>query len=124
MALSKREQEDEILVEALAVGRTYAEAGRLADVSERTVRRRMSDPAFARIVSVRRGEHVGVVTGHLVSAGEDAVRVLLECLTDSNAAVRIRSAHLLLTLGAQLRHAHELEERIAALEAQSEDETA
>jgi hypothetical protein len=40
----RRAQLDDMLVELLAVGTSYAEAGALAGLSERTVRRRMSVP--------------------------------------------------------------------------------
>lgn len=117
---SRRDDQDELLVAALAAGRRYAEAADVAGVSERTVRRRMSDADFARAVSVRRGELVGALTGQLVSAGQDAITVLQGCLHSDNAAAQIRAAHLLLTLGSQLRHTHELEQRIAALETRDE----
>jgi len=52
----------------------------------------------------------------LVNAGEDAVRELRSLLGDENSSVRLRAAHLILTLGAQLRVANELEARLVALE--------
>lgn len=115
-AVSARERQDELLRSALATGATYAAAGTVAGVSERTVRRRMGDPQFAAEVSVRRGEQVATVTGQLVAAGTDAVEVLRDCLRSDTDSVRLRAAHLILTVGAQLRHAHELEERLGALE--------
>jgi len=117
--VTAREHEDELLQAALATGLTYVEAGAVAGVSERTVRRRMGHRQFAAEVSVRRGEQVTVMTGHLVSAGTNAIDVLRACLGSSNDGVRLRAAHLILTLGPQLRHAHELEERLHALEGQS-----
>jgi hypothetical protein len=51
---SRRSQLDELLVELLATGRTYEETGALANVSARTVRRRMASPAFAAPVSTLR----------------------------------------------------------------------
>lgn len=116
-AVSARERQDELMRAALATGATYAAAGTVAGVSERTVRRRMGDPQFAAEVSVRRGEQVATVTGQLVTAGVDAVEALRECLRSDSEAVRLRAAHLILTVGTQLRHAHELEERLRALEA-------
>ena len=117
--MTAREQQDELLRDALATGLVYAAAGSVVGVSERTVRRRMSDPAFAAEVSTRRGEHVGAMAGQLVQAGIDAIAVLRDCLTATEDPVRLRAAHLVLSLGTQLRHAHELEERLTALEAQS-----
>jgi len=117
---SRRADMDEVLKAALAAGGTYAEAGVTAQMSERTVRRRMSDPDFSREVSTRRGEHVGALTGQLLTAGAEAVAVLRAGLASDNEAVRLRAAHLLLTIGNQLRHAHELESRLAALENRSD----
>ena len=113
----RRSDLDEIVKTALAVGHTYAEAGAASGQSERTVRRRMSDPEFAAAVSTRRGEHVGALTGQLMAAGTEAVAVLRGCLASDNEAVRLRAAQLTLAIGTQLRHAHELEVRLAALEA-------
>lgn len=118
-AVTAREHQDELVVEALATGLGYAAAGAVAGISERTVRRRMADSGFAARVSVRRGERVATVTGQLVHAGGEAIEVLRECLGSEADAVRLRAAQLILTLGTQLRHAHELEERLAAVEARS-----
>ncbi len=114
---SRRAQLDELLVELLATGRTYDEAGALANVSGRTVRRRMTDSSFAARVSTLRGEYMGALAGQLVSAGVEAVEVLRASLREQSGAVRLRAAHLILTLGTQLRHSQELEARLVALEA-------
>ena len=45
---NRRAAQDERIVAALAEGLTYAQAGALAKVSDRTVARRMSVPGFAR----------------------------------------------------------------------------
>lgn len=114
---SPRGHEDEALKVALARGMTYGAAGVVVGVSERTVRRRMKEPGFAADVSGMRGEHLGAVTGQLVVAGNEAVEVLIECMGTGPWALRLKAAHLVLTLGAQLRQANELEDRLAALEA-------
>lgn len=114
---ARRLQEDEVIMTALVVGRTYAEAGEVASRSERTVRRRMADPVFAAEVSRRRGERAAALTGQLVGAGPGAVDVLRGCLEADSEAVRLRAAQLILGLGSQFRHAQELEARLVALEA-------
>jgi len=119
-ARARRPDEDELITAALVVGGTNAEAGRVAGVSERTVRRRMADAAFALEVSRRRGERVAAITGQLVEGGADAIGVLRECLASGSDAVRLRAAQHVLSLGSQLRHAQELEARLAALEAAAE----
>ncbi len=112
----RRTHQDEVIVAALASGRSYEDAGAAAEVSARTVRRRMAEPAFATAVSARRGERVAAVTGQLVAAGGDAIAVITDCLGSERDSVRLRAAHLLLSLGVQLRGATELEQRITELE--------
>jgi hypothetical protein len=112
----RRAQLDDMLVELLAVGTSYAEAGAMAGLSERTVRRRMSVPEFATRVSVRRGEYTGALAGQLVNLGAEAVQELRSLLGDASSQVRLRAAQTIVTLGAQLRVANELETRLAALE--------
>jgi len=112
----RRSQLDELLVELLAGGRSYAAAGAMAGVSERTVRRRMSDPVFTERVSRRRGEYVGTLVGRLVDVGDEAVEVLRSSLREESAAVRLRAADLVLRWATHMRHGHELETRLAALE--------
>jgi len=73
---SRREAQDELIVEALAAGRSYGEAGELAGCSGRTVARRMGDAEFARRVADRRGERVVSVAGQLTSLGSEAVAAL------------------------------------------------
>lgn len=46
--LSKREAQDELLIQYLIDGATQVEAGRLAGCSDRTVRRRFEDPTSSR----------------------------------------------------------------------------
>ncbi len=111
-----RAHRDELLIAALVVGGTYAAAGEIGGVSERTVRRRMADPEFAAEVSRRRGERVAGIAGQLVSIGPDAIEVIRECMAADTAAVRLRAAQLALALGVQFRHAQELEARLVALE--------
>jgi hypothetical protein len=78
----------------------------------------MADAAFARRVSERRGERVAEVTGQLVTASSDAVRVLHEqCIGGERAADQLRAASLLLSLGLKFRREHDLEARLQHLEA-------
>ncbi len=112
----RRADQDELLIVALVVGGTYAAAGEVGGVSERTVRRRMADPDFAAEVSRRRGERVAGIAGQLVSIGPDAIEVIRDCMAADTAGVRLRAAQLALALGVQFRHAQELEARLVVLE--------
>jgi hypothetical protein len=66
-APTAREAQDEIIVEALASGMGYPDAGKLGGVTGRTISRRMEDPEFRARVSRRRGERVAQVTGALTA---------------------------------------------------------
>jgi len=83
VVMTAREATNEILIEALASGRSYTQAGELAGVTSRTVARRMADPAFARQVSERRAAWAMRTAGELVSMGSEAIAVLRELLVDA-----------------------------------------
>lgn len=114
--LTARAAQDEVLIEALAAGVSFSDAGAVGNVTARTVSRRMADPAFAGRVSRRRGERVAQVTGALISLSSDALVVLGDCMAEGRPAERLRAAQLTLTLMARLRHDVEIEERLARLE--------
>lgn len=56
------------------------------------------------------------VTGQLVNMAAEAVAVLRVHLHQGRPADRVRAAHLVLTVGARLRHETELEVRLAEIE--------
>lgn len=117
VVMTAREATNEILIEALASGRSYTQAGELAGVTSRTVARRMADPAFARQVSERRAAWATRTAGELVSMGSEAIAVLRELLVDAERpADRLRAVHLVLSLGARLRHEVDLDVRLQEIE--------
>jgi hypothetical protein len=119
----RREASDEILVEGLAAGLSFVQAGDLAGVSSKTVQRRLQDPEFARRVSRRRDERVGEVTGLLVDASHAAVGVLREGLGAERFADRLRSAQLILTMSGRFRELEDLSARLAEVEARLNEPT-
>src|SRR5262245_8212076 len=67
---------DEALAAHVAAGRTIREAAALADLNEKTVRRRMANAAFAELVTRLRREALDRAGGLLTeSAGKAAARV-------------------------------------------------
>jgi hypothetical protein len=114
----RRRDQDELIVESLAAGMSYAEAGDVANGSARTVARRMADPQFARRVSERRGERVNAITGQLTDVAVEAVGVIQSCFFAESDADRLRAANMALTLLMRFRHETELEGRVAELERQ------
>jgi hypothetical protein len=114
--LTAREAQDEILIEALASGMPYPDAGKLAGVVGRTVSRRMDDPDFRARVSRRRGERVTQVTGALTDMSTEALQVLRDCMAEGRAADRLRAAQMVLAMMSRLRHETEIEDRLANVE--------
>ena len=70
----RRAAGDDVLLDALAAGLSYVEAGALAGVSARTARRRLTDPDFASHLARRRAARVSDVTGRLTVGSERACR--------------------------------------------------
>jgi hypothetical protein len=108
-----------VLLQALACGATVEHAARKAGVGERTVYRRLADPAFCRQLCQLRTEMVQRTAGMLTGAGMGAVKVLVDLQSDVAvpAGVRRRSARDVLEMGLKFRETAELEQRLAAVEA-------
>ncbi len=116
-AVQRRRHQDDVLVEALAEGMSYAPAAELAGhLSARSVRRRMSDPQFAALVYQRRGQRAAEITGVLVGLARRAVDTLADCLDAQRPADRIRAAQVVLGELHRFRDQLDLEERIRSLE--------
>jgi hypothetical protein len=119
MADNGRPKGESVLVAALAGGATVRDAAKTANVGERTVYRRLEDPAFQQEVTDARAELIGRTVGALVEASTEAVQTLRTLLgIGYPPAVRLRAARSVLELGTQLRESEELGKRIAALEQQ------
>ena len=107
---------DEVLIEAIAAGATYAEAGPLVGLSARSVRRRMTAEDFASAVETRRHERMSQITGALMDASQQAVQILLAGLEEEGVYQRMRAAQLVLSMSLRFRSVGKLEQRVAALE--------
>ena len=101
---------------ALAAGDTAIEAAAKARMSERTVYRRLADPAFRRHVQALRGEMVGRALGRMANGMSEAADVLRSLLAAKSESVRLGAARSLLEIGSKLRESVELESRLQALE--------
>ena len=112
-----RTRADETLVVALAEGCTQRDAAQAARMSERTVRRRLDDPAFRQRITAARTERyqnaIAVTTHNADVAVATIVRIATEGQSESN---RLRAAQLLLGLAKELVQPEELTDRIDALE--------
>ena len=116
MAHRGRHNGDLTLVMALAAGLTNKQAAQEAGVSERTVVRRLGDPAFRKQVADARATTVEQAAARLTAASLLAVRTLLQLLEAESESVRLSAAKGILELGAKMREASELEAQIHALQ--------
>jgi hypothetical protein len=108
-----------VILLALACGATVEAAASKAGVSQTTVYRRLQQPAFKEKLQKTRAEMVERTTGMLTAAAGEAVKTLLSLQKENvQAAVRLGAAKAILEIGMRLREVSELEDRIAALEAQ------
>ncbi|MFN2490429.1 MAG: hypothetical protein ABR529_11965, partial [Actinomycetota bacterium] len=109
---------DDLLVVALAAGLTVAAAAERAGVSPATVTRRLRDATFRARVTDARAQAVERAGAQLTAAFSAAVETLVALLRSPNHSVAIAAATRILDLGLRLREAHELEQRLCALEAE------
>jgi hypothetical protein len=121
MAEKQRKKAEDVLLLALACGATVDSAARQCHLSERTVYRRLCEPAFRQRLQQLRADMVQRTAGALTSAATEAVRTLLDLQKPPMPpAVRLGAARAILEIGVKLREAAELEERIAELERRSQ----
>ena len=114
-----RRNADEAILLALACGGTAESAARSAGVAVRTVHRRLADAEFSQRLKQLRADMVGRAAGMLTAAAIEAVKTLLALQSaEQPAAARLGAARSVLELGMKLREAHDLEDRVAALEEQ------
>src|SRR5207247_1202445 len=110
----KREQ----AIAALLEKPTITEAAQVVGLSERTIRRWLSDPRFAADDRLARRQVVEVAIGGLQQATAEAVAALRRNLTaDAPQAVQVRAALGILEQAAKGVELLDLAERVAALEA-------
>jgi hypothetical protein len=118
MSENERLASDDELILALAAGATVAEAAERAGVGERTVYRRLEDAEFRRAISETRGRAFDAAVGKLVGLAAQAVSTLERVLQHGSRTEALRAAKIILELGPRLRTFTELEDRVAALEAE------
>jgi hypothetical protein len=106
----------ELAAAALASGTLLKEVAVQADVSERTLRRWRSEPAFKALVTELRGEMIGQAAGRLADGMSAAADVLTALLKDEDSNVRLKASAKLLEMALKVRDQAELEERLARVE--------
>jgi len=100
---------------ALLTSRTILEAATTAGVSERTLRRWLTQPEFASTYRSAAREAASEAVSSLLAAQREAVDVLVACLHDGTPATRVRAARCLLELGVRVGET-DVDERLQLLE--------
>ena len=118
-----RKRETGPLVAALAGGATIREAARTTGLSERTIARRLKEPAFVAAVRAARADMTERAASMLADAASDAVKTLRNLLRSDKENIQLYAAKAILELGTKVREFEELEARVRALEALSEGRT-
>lgn len=105
-----------VAARALAMTGHSGEAAAQARVSERTLRRWGTEPAFAAAVRAESRTIGSEATSALLAAQGEAVRVLRAAMRDAHSpATRVRAAVAVLSIGQQVA-ADDLDHRLDALE--------
>ncbi|MFB6620333.1 hypothetical protein ACIGFK_07440 [Streptomyces sp. NPDC085524] len=102
---------------ALAQGSTTGQAATAAGVSGRTILRWLDDPEFQREVADMRTELLRLAVGRLAAGATKAVDALVDALDTEKGQARVQAARTLLDACLSLRESLDLEQRLAALEA-------
>lgn len=122
MADKHRKKGDQALLLALACGASVESAARQCRLSERTVYRRLADPAFRRELANMRADMVQRSAGMLTAAAMESVKTLITLQAGTSPPnTRLGAAKAVLEIGAKLRESADLEERVADLEQRLQD---
>ena len=116
MSAFVRSGKDSALALALAGGSQAKDAVPQAGVTDRTIRRKLADPSFRRLVTDLRDELIGRALGRLadnMTLASDEIAALLKA---ENPALRLRAARAMLTFGLRLRDSVDLTDRVREIE--------
>jgi hypothetical protein len=119
MATHGRKRSDESLILALACGTSVEQAAAKASLSVRSVYRRLKEPGFKQRIRAVKAETMERAGSLLTAASLQAVKTLLSLQEGSvSPAIRLAAARAILDLSIRYREMIELQERVAALEAE------
>ena len=116
MSAFVRSGKDVLLALALASGATAVDAAKQCAITDRTVRRKLADPAFRQLVAEMRADFIAQAVGRLTQNMTRAADGLVAMLDSVDEGVRLRVIRALLTLGHRMHDAVDLELRIRNLE--------
>jgi hypothetical protein len=119
-----RKKVDDILAEALACGGSAASAAQRANVSPRTVQRRLGQADFRAKIDALRQDMLERTAAMLTALGMEGCRSLHELFDKSiPPAVRLGAIRTALEVGCKLREHVDLAKRVSALEAEQRGPT-
>lgn len=107
---------EEKMIVALATGSSVPKTAREAGVTERTIYRRLEDPAVRSKIAAIRDATVGSVVGTLVDINTKAAKVLKDLLDSEDEKIQLHAAAKVIELGMKIRDSNELAERVTDLE--------
>jgi AcrR family transcriptional regulator len=118
MARKKTPKVDDLLLKALVCGATVENAARKAGVTERTVYRRLEDPAFQAALKQASQQMLQRTAAMLSGASIGCVKTLVDLQQDAavEPTVRRRAARDVLELNLRFRDRADLEPRLTAAE--------
>ncbi|MCS6774390.1 MAG: hypothetical protein NZ693_09830 [Thermoflexales bacterium] len=105
-------------IEHLTSGCSRAETARRVGVGETTIRRWLRAPEFQAALREAQGEVWRMLLGRLGAVATSAVDALHAALQDGQPSLRVRAADVLLARLVAVKQVVELEQRLAALEAE------
>jgi len=117
----RRKKDDGLLVAELASGATVRDAAQKAGLSERTAGRRLSDPAFCKLVEDAKREIIARATARLGAFAVHSANALGTLLASEDERVKLSAARWILRLMMMARNHEELERRVVELETRIED---
>lgn len=100
----------------LLVAPTLAEAARMARIGRTTLYRWMQDPVFRMDLERLRSEASSLAKEELQGLAPRAVHVLAELMAHPDGKVRLRSAHVALSVGLKANDPKEISEKIDHLD--------
>jgi hypothetical protein len=111
-----RESADDRIAYELAAGRTAREAAAATGVSERTIHRRMADPAFRARTNELRSGMISTAAGRLADGMTGAADALLDLMQNTDTNMKFRAAVKVVELGLKVGELAELQRRVDDLE--------
>ena len=100
----------------LACGANVESAARQTGLTERTVHKRLKDPAFRRQILAIRRDMVNRASGAMSAAAMESIKTLLDLQKPSQpGSVRLGAARAMLEIGLKLREVTDIEEEVAQL---------